>query len=405
MAPTSVRHRVQRDLRRLILLSGAAGSLTAGGCVSDNHPLGAGDLQFLADETPIYAADVLDEGGRPVLPRQSPYEKTIQLYMTSGDSADRGAYVDLQADPPIAFDFIPVDSTCVHLAGTFRCTAEEDGFATFMIRSESDWSGLAQIRVVGRNADTEAITVRPAGLPAEANNFTLVVEGVENQRVAARYDNLDCTLEPTPDNTFDKWDRPRVREGRVTATAPINAPTVVTHAPVIVQSLHPEVYVTLDPSCPEPRTSRLRVQLDATGNSPAFFFCFSDVGGDNVQIAFDSGALSGGPRTLQIDPEPRLLRVVTVDDTIVANEFSAFPVAVSAFDADLRKVAFNVDLRTSDSSVLVLPRATDGLPGEGADPLLVEARPVAPGTAEILITPELHATPVCTSQPITVTEF
>ncbi len=380
-------------------------SVGLAGCVADNHPLGEGDLQFLVDDTPIYAADVLDENGRPVLPRQAPYEKSVQLYMTSGNSADRGAYVDLQVDPPVAFRFIPVDDTCVHLAGTFRCTAEEDGFANFLVRSESDWSGTAEIRVVGRNADTETILVRPAGLPVEANNFDLVIEGVENARVVARYDSLQCTLTPTPDNTFDKWQRPRVREARVLATPPQNAPTVIEHAPVIVRSLHPEVFVTLDPSCPAPRTSVLRVQLDATGNSPPFFFCFSDVGGSNVAIAFDSGALSAGPRTLQVDAEPRLLRVVTLDDAIPVTELSAVPIAVSAFDADLRKVAFDVDIRTTDADVLALPRANDRLPGEGADALLIEVRPVGPGTARIQITPELFASPVCSSDPITVTDL
>ncbi len=378
------------------------------GCVPDNHPLGGGDMLFLADQTAIFAADVLDAAGRPVLPRQSPFEKTIQIYMTNSDAADRGAYVDLQVDPPIAFNFVVVDDTCEQLSGAFRCTAAEDGFATFKVRSESDYSdsanAVAKIRVVGRD-EVEEVTVLPAGLPADANNFSLIIEGVERDRVLARYDDLECTLEPAPNTGFDKWERPRVREARVTATPPVNAPTVIEHAPVIIQTLHPEMVVSLDPTCPEPRTGHLRVQLDATGNSPPFYFCFSDIGGSQALVAFNSGGQNNvSPRMLEIDAEPRLLRIVTTIEMMSTAEFSANPVSVTAFDAALQKVQFVVDMRSTDTAVLTLPNATGTLPREGAAALRVEARPAGPGTAQIEVMPELHTEPVCTSLPITVTD-
>jgi hypothetical protein len=376
--------------------------------VPDNHPLGRGDLLFVSDDTPIFAADVIDENGRPVLPRQAPYQKTIQVYMTNGDAADAGAYVDLQADPPIAFDLVEVDDTCEHLEGTFRCTAGEDGFATFAVRSESDWSSAtttALVRAVGREADTEDVQILPAGLPADANNFSLIIEGVEQQRVVARYDEVDCTLEPSPDVDFDKWRRPRVREARVTATPPVNAPGVIEHAPVLIQSLHAEAVVSLDPGCPEPRTSQLRVQLDASGNSPPFYVCFSDIGGDQVDIAFNSGGQKNvSPKSLRVDPEPRLLRVVTTLETVSTNDFNVFPVSVTAFDADLQRVALSVDLRSTDTGVLALTKATDTLPGAGGDSLSVEARGISAGTARIQVSPELFDEPVCSSMPITVTD-
>jgi hypothetical protein len=376
--------------------------------VAANHPLGdKGELLFLADDTPIYAADVIDDAGKPVLPRQAPFQKTIQIYLTNGNAADEGAYVDLQADPPIAFKFVSVDDTCVHLAGAFRCTAAEDGFATFAVRSDSDYSdspnGGANVRVVGRR-EFEQVVVLPAGLPATATNFSMVIEGVGGNSVQARYDDLECTLEPSPDDTFNKWQRPRVREARITATAPINAPTVIEHAPVIIQTLHPEVVVSLDPSCPEPRASHLRVQLDATGNSPPFYFCFSDIGGTDARIAFNSGGqITVTPRTLDIDPEPRLLRLVTTLTDLSTADGSASPVSVSAFDADLQKVELAVDMRSTDTSVLRLTNATATLPAEGGGVLAVQTTIEGPGTAQIEITPELHSQPVCSSLPITVT--
>src|SRR5690606_4972018 len=136
------------------------------GCVADNHPRGQGQTESLAAETAIFAAEVPEDAARPVLPRQSPLHKTNQSDMHNGDAADQGANLALQADPPIAFTFVSVDDTCVHLEGTFRCTAAADGFATFSVRSESDYSDAltpARVRVVGRDADSEDVRVLPAG--------------------------------------------------------------------------------------------------------------------------------------------------------------------------------------------------------------------------------------------------
>ena len=59
----------------------------------ENHPLSSlGKVTILFNgEQPIYAADVMDEFGKPVLPRQEPYAKAVQLYMTYQGEADEGA--------------------------------------------------------------------------------------------------------------------------------------------------------------------------------------------------------------------------------------------------------------------------------------------------------------------------
>jgi hypothetical protein len=109
----------------------------------------------------------------------------------------------------------------------------------------------------------------------------MLIQNVEGLRIPARFTALACTLEPVPEKAFDAWPagRIRVREAEVRASPPAAAPGVVEHAPVIVQTLHPEAFVTLDPECRPPHAGRLRVQLDAVGVSPRFYLCFSDLGG------------------------------------------------------------------------------------------------------------------------------
>ncbi len=356
------------------------------------------------DTTAIYAADVLDEDGKPVLPRQKPYEKRVQLYMSSGNSPDHGAYVDVQLDPPQSLLLLPDDDSCEQLSGSFRCTAQEDGFASFWVRSESDFSGPVTLSIAGRTNDKKSITVSPAGLPTGTTSFTMLMEGVEGNKVPARFNALKCILEPLPDSGFEKWPEgtTRVREAEVRASAPSTNPTVINHAPVIIETLHPEAFVTLDPTCPAPRDSRLRVQLDELGRSPKFYFCFSDIGGSGVELSYSSGALSN-KTSLTVAPEPRLLRVVTKETQLTAGN-SVAAIAISAFDADLDKVSFTVDV-TSDKPLILKPEfPTAQLPQKGDTAKLLTIEPLKAGDARILIAPELHEKPVCKSELLTVTE-
>ena len=377
------------------------------GCVSDEHPRatgGAADFQF-DGSTVIFAADMLDEAGRPVLPRQAPYEKTIRLQLTNAGAPDEGAYVDVQLDPPDVLQFLAgSDDSCRHLSGAFRCTAQEDGFAHFIVRSESDWSGEAELTLIGR-AESDVISVHPAGLPENANNFSMVVEGVDTDKVPARYNALGCSLTPQPDNTFDKWPQGavRVREAEVRATAPSNAPGVIEHAPVIIETLHPEVFVTRDPTCEPPRDSRLRVQLDELGRSPKFYFCFSDIGGDLMQLAFSSGVKTGEPKLVSAEPEPRLLRVTNIKSQIEIGFGQLEVVAVSVFDANLDPMTLSVDVKSSDPSILAVnsPSAIVHFQGD-PNPTVLFAEGTTEGTARIQVSPELHDEPLCESEQITV---
>ncbi|MSP26766.1 MAG: hypothetical protein EXR75_16810 [Myxococcales bacterium] len=375
--------------------------------MTDTHPLASdGALKFLADDAALFAADILNGAGVPVTPRQLPFEKSIGLYLSVGAAPDRGAYVDLIVEPPGAVRLLASDDgTCVALPGAFRCTAGADGFASFFARSESGYSGTLAIQVVGRTEE-QPLTIRPAGIPDGTSDFVLLVSGIAGNRVPAKYNRLECTLAPMPDQSFDKWPAGaiRVREAQIRATPPTFSPASLEHAPVLIESLHPEAFVSLEPDCLPPHASRLRVQLDAVGQSPPFFFCFSDLGG-NVPVAYASGDTKGDSLTLSVDPEPRLLRVVTADATLSLDPLVLVKVLeLSAFDSDLNQLALKVDVTSSDPEVFSLVDATVKLPGadEGDVPLSVFGRALAAGKVTLSVSPALYITPSCASLPIVV---
>lgn len=381
-----------------------AASVAASGCIADSHPLSTSAesrVEFLLDQNPIFAADVIDAAGRPVLPRQVPFEKRVQLRLITAGAIDRGAYVDVGVEPPNALTLVPVDGTCEQLPGVFRCTSGDDGVATFAARSDSDWSGEARLTIVGRNEEGR-IDVHRAGLPDTAQNFSMVIGDLEGGRVPARFNALSCTLEAVPDQVFEKWPAGavRVREAEIRVTPPLTTPGVVEHAPVYVESLDAEVFVTRDPSCEPPRTSRLRVQLDGIGRSPKFYFCFSDIGASGAELAFTSGVLAARRGPIVVEPEPRLLRVVTTETALVADAVPVPVADVSVFNADLERIRLRVDLRSSDAAVIKPLAPSVTLAGDDGfdDGNLVSVVPLAPGTATLRITPELHDQPVCETE-------
>jgi hypothetical protein len=392
--------------------AGLAGLVALSGCVADNHPLSSSaesQVDYLLDSNPIFAADVLDAAGRPVLPRQVPFEKRVQLRLITAGAIDSGAYVDVGVEPPNALTLVPIgDGTCEQLPGAFRCTSGDDGIATFLARSDSDWSGEARLTIVGRNEEGR-VDVHRAGLPSTAQNFTMVIGDLEGNRVAARFNALSCILSPVPDQTFEKWPAgaTRVREAEIRVTPPLTTPGVVEHAPVYVESLDAEVFVTRDPSCAPPRTTRIRLQFDAIGRSPKFYFCFSDIGSSGAELAFTSGELSGLRGPIEVAPEPRLLRVVTTNTALVADGFPVPVADVSVFNADLERIRLRVDIRSSNPQILkpLVPNVT--LPGnDGFDEgNVVSVVPLAAGTATIRIAPELHDLPVCETEPLHVSAF
>ncbi|AUX44953.1 hypothetical protein SOCE26_064230 [Sorangium cellulosum] len=404
----------------------AAALLLAAACIERGYPLAAsGQVDIRADVAgPLFAADTLDVEGKPVPPRQSPWRTAVSLQLTETNEPAYGAYVEVRVVPSEALALHAVDdetgdgvrgdgetgdetddgASCSVRDGAFRCVAGTQGYARFIAASEGDWSGEARLVVAWADRTEELpITVLPAGLPEDATNFALIAGGLgENDRVLATYLPLTCTIGPLPDDLGATW-RPgaiRAREARVRASPPQNAPGVVEHAPVIVESLHSEAALSLAPDCSE-RTTRLRVLLGATGESPPFTLCFSDLGGD-VRLAVSSGQKVIEPApALTVDPEPRLLRVRALRSVVTAGTPGDL-FEVSAYNAKRVRIAVPVDLRAGDDRVIALGEASVTLRGEDSEATIVQGVAVAPGTTELRVTPRLLASPECTSEPVTV---
>lgn len=401
---------MRRSSKRALFAGTVALELALGGCVTPRHPLATdGALDITIDGGLLFAVDLLDADGHALLPRQEPFEKHVKLYFTQDGSADRGAYVDLQVSPPEALALVSIDDTCERLTGTVRCTAGLDGFANLVVRSESTFYGVATLGVLGRRADEKQLIIQAPGLPPNTTNFDILIEGASSNRVTPAYDGVACTLSAAPGMPFDKWPPGsiRSRKAELRASAPQSSLASLAGAPVLVETVHPEAFVSLDPLCPAPHERRLRLQFDAIGRSGGFHFCFSDLGGDNIQLTATSGEQTTHV-TLDVDAEPRLLRIETIPAVLpaFAGQLQHLALKVAAYDADLKRVGLEVAVQSSDKTVL-LPAATSlKLLGksQGDEDVPVFVTTGLPGTAFLTVSPLLFESPACESHSIVVEE-
>lgn len=386
-------------------------------CIQRGYPLAsAGQVDVRVDVAgALFAADTLDDKGKPVLPRQSPFETGATLYMIEGGAPAFGAFVTVRVEPRQALTLRPDssessdDPTCAEVNGSFRCTASRDGFARFVVSSQSDWSGTASIMVSWADqVREEKITVLPAGLPENATNFSMLIGGLDEaadgNHVLPTFLALKCGTGPVPSDLGSKWrdGEIRVREAYVRATPPSNAPGVVENAPVIVESLFSEAAVSTTQDCLDRRT-RLRVLLDGTGESQRFFLCFSDIGGE-ASFAVSSGEkqLDPGPR-ITIDPEPHLLRVRALQSVVeIGPQTDLFE--VSAYDVNRVRLAMPVDLTIDDDQVVMLEQASVTLDKEPTPATLIAGTPKAVGAVQLHVKPRLLSQPDCTSDAISIVE-
>lgn len=391
--------------------------LSASGCIERGYPLGSsGNVDVRIESSgDLFAADSVDEEGKGIKPRQEPYATGVVMTFTEGTQAANGGFVDVHVEPEkaLVLSAHPDDDqkapTCVLKDGKFRCTATTQGIARFLATAEGDWSGTATLVISWADQRKEVpIDVLPAGLPPSAKDFEMVASGLANSdRVLPTYSALSCTtIDSLPSDLGSKW-RPgniRSREAFVRASAPATQPGIVENAPVIIQSKSPEAALSLVPECDEAsRVTRLRVLLGQDGESPRFYLCFSDIGGD-AELEVTSGSLSVTPNPmLHVEAEPRVLRVAAIAPSTTVGESGPL-FEVSAFNTDLQRIAMDVDLESSDPSTLKLVAASATLSGEGADPTQVLVSPLSPGQAALHVRPRLFKQPDCASIDITVTE-
>lgn len=392
---------LRRAARRTALLGLTLACGLLAGCTDNQHPY-IGTVEFRHDELPLYTADLFDEWGLPLLPRQQPFEKSIDISMVPSGEPDFGAYVDLEAAPPGTLTFHPVGDSCEQLQGVFRCRANEDGHASFLVAADSKFTGTARIKTVGKTpSDETSVTIRQAGLHADVE-FSLNIAGGGSgaQKVAATYASMACSLDADGGGTqFDKWpDAPRVIEAEVRAVQKLGAS--IADAPVFINVLNSEAFVTTDNTCKPPRSTRLRLTFDELGLATTFYFCFSDLGG-TVNVKATSADATSQSVTFDVAPEPRLLRVITSKSAV--NTGSVNPIVeISSYDAALNRLSFDVDVTSTDSSVLTLGQVTQSLSTDESIKVSVEG--LAPGQAAIAVRPSLYDSPVCTSEIITVEE-
>lgn len=409
-----------------LVASATAGLVSSGaGCVSDGHPLGNDGAVVLrvSVEGALFSTDSLDAANQPTGPRQTPYQTDVLLRIKEDTELAHGAFVEVHVEPAEALALGPslttedegalhengTEPTCDLVDGAFRCRANSEGAARFSLTSNGDWSGDAKVVVTWAGTSLEeTVTVLPAGLPNEATNFQLLGLADEEQ-VKPTFLALACAADSLPEDLGNKWPdgRIRSREVYVRATAPAANPNVIENAPVVIESTSSEGALSLDADCVE-RTTRLRVTLDGTGQSPRFFACFSDLGGE-VGIAVTSGQkVIDPPPKVIVTPEPRLLRVRVLDgkSTVPVGFSPESLFEVSAFDVALNALALDVDLSVTpaDSNVLVLDEGSATLAPEGALPVTVRAIPNAPGTAQLVVSPRLLAEPKCSSTTVTVVD-
>ncbi len=410
-----------RSIARSLAAFVGAGLAVTGGCVTDGPPLGTdGAVQIRVGVSgPLFATDSIGEDGKPKGARQTPYSTDVVLKITEEDETSHGGIVSVRVEPAEALDLGPAldrggegashengeDPTCDLVDGAFQCRGNSEGLARFSITSNSDWSGAANVVVSWANRNEEReIEVLPAGLPRDATNFALIGLN-DGEIVAPSYLALDCSVGSVPNDLGSKWPdgRIRARELFVRATPPAATPGIVENAPVIVEALSAEGALSSDETCAD-RTTRLRVLLDQKGESPRFFACFSDLGGE-VGFGVHSGEKSIDPGPVAvIEPEPRLLRVRVLDGkSMVTESLSPEPLfEVSAFDVSLQPIVVPLDLSVEGDGVLILESAAAETAPASAAPVQISAVPNSAGQSRLIVTPRLLSMPECKSDPISV---
>jgi hypothetical protein len=408
--------------RRLVtqVLPGAIVWLGLGACVADGHPLGSDGtvaIEVVVDG-PLFATDTLDENGQPKGPRQVPFQTDVVLRMVEDTEVAHGGLVQVRVQPPEAlvlgpaldttsdgaFDESGTEPTCNLVDGAFQCRGNSEGAARFSVTSPADWAGEAEVVISYANqTPSVSIPIQPAGLPPNATNFELIGLGDEEE-IRPTFLALSCTIDALPEDLGDKWPtgRTRSREVYVRGTPPALSPSVAEHAPVILESLSSEGALSLTEDCAE-RVTRLRVVLDANGESSRFFACFSDLGGE-IDLVATSGQKALERRVL-VSPEPRLLRVRVRDGAsqLTLGDPTTDVFEVSAFDVRLTAVSMDVDLTTTGvMGALLLETNSATTAPQNAEPISIGATPSAEGVARLVVTPRLLAQPACESAPIDV---
>jgi hypothetical protein len=384
----------------------AATAISATGCGGGTHPLdGDGTVEIFTDTTgPLFAR----RSEEYLTGRQKPYEMNLTLYMSRNGKPEHGAYVDVRVNPGPALSLHETDGTCKPTDGAFRCTGNGEGYAHFLVRSDSDWAGTARVVVLWAN-NTEPLDVRikPAGLPEGSADFELLAEGTngtEAARIRPSYPFADlCSLDNTEPQQWPGKDLPiRKAKLRVRALAPLELPGVLENAPVVLASDSTEAEFSTSEDCTN-RKTRLVVQLNATGESPPSWVCFSNVGG-SIAVGARSGEVTSGPaRAFIVDPEPRLIKIDPLVQSVpVGTETNLWQVLVYGAVSE-EPIALAVSVKSIGVSA-TLRQSSAMTSADRNAPTAVNLTVWQPGLARVRIAPEFRPDKGCDSDPIPALE-
>jgi hypothetical protein len=384
-----------------------ASSLVLAGCIRSEHPLDAdGTLRMTLDaEQPLFAAPP-----PPITARQRHGGVVTISMQEKGEPAER-AFVDITAEPPGIVTLASTDDSCQDRDGAFRCIASSQGFASFRLETVSDYTGVAdgtpQAAKVTLSASGRAeagatlvVQVAPAGAPAGASLQVAVgrIAGAAGQESHVKpsfsvFQKYGCVA-PTESVAASMT---RSRPVKVLATAPTGDPGSLANAPVVLSASTPEAEFSTTADCAT-HTPRLALLLDAIGETPEAYVCFSDVGGD-IELRATSGLVQAPGRHVTVDAEPAYLTVMPVNTKLHVSDVTA-DFEVQAFDALGDRVALDVQARLLGTGTGKLDKLTDTT---SVDALTVWHVVLGdPGTLALQVAPEIFPSKSCTSPDVTI---
>lgn len=419
--PSCVGRSLTRRAAPLVLpVAATAAALLAPSCVRDGYPLSTGarvTMTTTVGNNTLYAADVLGPDGKPAYARQTPSEMEITLHMSEEQEAAFGGFVDVVVEPPDLLSLGSADDgevpTCQQIEGFFRCTANAEGMARFIARSDADKAGVATVFATWAS-DKEAhveVKIAPAGIP---EGSVVAINNIHEQdTIRATGEAISCYEQGVPEDLDVEWREGFVRSSTepltVQVTPPLESPGAVENAPLYVSTNDATAALSLDVGCgAASRVNELRLQLDAFGKSGPFFACYSDLGGDATFTWRSGSPIKDKLVTVDVKPEPRLLRIenllteVELENT-TGTQTPRDVFIVSAFGVHEQPLPLTVRLDLNDH-VLRLNNQLVTIDASTGDQIgsTISVTPVEPGSAQLGATPFAYPQPTCKSKQVTV---
>jgi hypothetical protein len=395
-------------------------------CMSTSHPLDQdGTVTISSDVTgPLFSPP------QSTITVRQRYSADITLIMTEGGQPADRAFVEVTVNPDGLLTLFPADGddSCATVDGIFRCTSTHEGLANFRIEADGAPSSAGVTRPSqqgpqvadvtinwsGSGKASLPVTVLPPGLPSDVHSLTLSVGGAGGaQHLGPTYHALKClTALMSPLAGGNVWPpNPRALPVVVQSEVPPDDPTVVTNAPVMLQSMSPEAAFSATQDCSN-RSQDMTLTLDDAGQATAWA-CFSDLGGSlegmnahQIALSVASGEAQVGTTgtvSIAVDPEPLALSVIALDSLLPTPAMYPMPTPLfqlAAYDILGQPATMDVQISLTGTSVSLLGQATYTV--GGAMPSVVDVTATTAGTIQAHVWAPLAPSIMCPSSTVTV---